>query len=57
MGVNANAVCRCGHERFYLMVKISRDGEERLMATHCAQCHNEAPVPLSEEVKPRRFQA
>ena len=56
LGVNGNAVCRCGHERFYLMVKVMTSGEERLMAAHCAQCHNETPIPISEEIMGRKFQ-
>ena len=57
MGVNANAACPCGHERFYLMVRMMANGENQLMTVQCAQCRKESLVPLADQIKGRKFQA
>ena len=53
LGVNGNAVCTCGEERFYALCDLKPDGEGTLVVLHCCQCHKETPVPLDPLINKR----
>ena len=54
LGANGIATCGCGNTAFYNLCKVDEDSQV-LVATHCTQCHTEAPVPLDPPKKEDKF--
>ncbi len=52
LGANALAVCNCGGNKFYALVKMTpQHPDDTLVAIHCIACDEESPVPIDPKRK------